>query len=124
MIRTAVVDDADDLRMLVRIQLELDGRFLVVGEASDGVEALDVIGKERPDLVVLDLAMPVMDGLEVLRELHTRGWERPVVVFSGFGSQAMIDQALALGAADYIKKGSDLHDIPNLLADAVARANA
>ena len=120
MIRTAIVDDADDLRMLVRLQLELDGRFEVVGEAGDGVDALSLIDSQDPDLVVLDLAMPLMDGLEVLRELQNRHWQRPVVVFSGFGSSTMVDRALALGASSYVTKGADLHGLPQLLADTVA----
>lgn len=123
MIRTAIVDDAEDLRALVRVQLQLDGRFVIVGEAGDGIDALALIDEAAPDLVVLDLAMPRMDGLEVLQELQNRQWRSPVVVFSGFGSQAMIDQALALGAAGYIKKGTDLQDVPDLLADAVASAS-
>ena len=123
-IRTAIVDDAADIRMLVRMQLDLDARFDVVGEAGDGLEGLEVIERERPDLVLLDLAMPNMDGLEVLEELHRRDWRRPVVVFSGFSSQAMVDKALALGAVSYVKKGLDLAEIPNLLAQAAADAAA
>jgi DNA-binding NarL/FixJ family response regulator len=121
-IRTAIVDDAADIRMLVRMQLDLDARFDVVGEAADGVEGLEVIARERPDLVLLDLAMPNMDGLEVLAELHRRSWERPIVVFSGFASQAMIDKAMALGATSYVKKGLDIGEIPDLLARAAESA--
>ena len=117
-IRTAIVDDAADIRMLVRMQLDLDPRFAVVGEGADGIEGLDLIERERPDLVLLDLAMPNMDGLEVLEELHRRAWDRPVVVFSGFANQAMIDKAMALGATSYVKKGLDIGEIPDLLARA------
>ena len=117
-IRTAIVDDAADIRMLVRLQLELDARFAVVGEGADGIEGLELIERERPDLVLLDLAMPNMDGLEVLEELHRRAWDRPVVVFSGFANQAMIDKAMALGARSYVKKGLDIGEIPDLLARA------
>ena len=121
-IRTAIVDDAADIRMLVRMQLDLDARFDVVGEAADGVEGLAVIDEARPDLVLLDLAMPNMDGLEVLEELHRRKWDRPIVVFSGFASQAMINKAMALGAKSYVKKGLDLAQIPDLLARAAGDA--
>ena len=121
-IRTALVDDAADIRMLVRMQLDRDDRFAVVGEGADGIEGLALIERERPDLVLLDLAMPNMDGLEVLEELHRRKWDRPIVVFSGFANEAMIDKAMALGATSYVKKGLDLGDIPDLLAQAAAGA--
>jgi DNA-binding NarL/FixJ family response regulator len=123
MIRVVIADDAGDIRMLVRMELTLDERFDVVGEAADGVEALAVIDKTRPDALLLDLAMPHMDGLEVLEELNSRPSPPPVVVFSGFANQAMIDRALALGAAAYIDKGADLHSIPQILADAVRKGD-
>lgn len=122
MIRVVLADDADDLRTLVRLELELDARFQVVGEARDGEEALARVAEQAHDLLLLDLAMPHMDGLEVLQQLRQQQWTRPVVVFSGFSSQAMVDRALALGATAYIDKGRDLHEIPGILAAAVAGA--
>lgn len=121
-IRTAIVDDAADIRMLIHMHLDLDDRFAVIGEAADGIEALALIEREKPDVVLLDLAMPNMDGLEVLAELHRRNWPRPVVVFSGFSNNEMIDKAIALGAASYITKGTDLEEIPELLARTVAES--
>jgi DNA-binding NarL/FixJ family response regulator len=122
-IRVALVDDAADLRMLVRLQLEIDGRFDVVGEAADGVQGLSVIEEHGPDLVLLDIAMPEMDGLEVLQELRRRAWVRPVVVFSGFASTSTIEQAMALGATAYLKKGTDIHAVPDLLVAAMGSAS-
>lgn len=119
MIRTVIADDADDIRMLLRMQLSADARFTVVGEAADGQEALELIDASEPDLLVLDLAMPRMDGLEVLSQLQQREGSPPVVVFSGFASQTMIDRALSLGATAYIDKGRDLSDIPTILVEAV-----
>jgi DNA-binding NarL/FixJ family response regulator len=121
MIRVVIADDAGDIRMLVRMELTLDERFDVVGEAADGVETLAVLDETRPDALLLDLAMPHMDGLEVLEHLNSRPSPPPVVVFSGFANQAMVDRALALGAAAYIDKGADLHSIPHILANAVAK---
>lgn len=119
MIRVVLVDDADDLRAIVRIQLDLDPRFEVVGEARDGEEALARIADLPHDVLLLDLAMPRMDGLEVLQHLRARAWTRPVVVFSGFSSRTMINRALALGAAAYIDKGRDLGELADVLADSV-----
>jgi DNA-binding NarL/FixJ family response regulator len=118
-ISTVIADDCDDIRLLIRLQLSGDGRFDVVGEAGDGQQALDLIDASDPDLLLLDLAMPHMDGLEVLACLQAREFRPPVVVFSGFASQAMIDRALELGASAYIDKGRDLADIAAILVEAV-----
>ena len=118
-----IADDADDIRMLLRMQLSADARFSVVGEAADGQEALDLIDANQPDLLVLDLAMPRMDGLEVLERLHNRD-RPPIVVLSGFTNEAMIERALELGAAAYITKGHDLETLPDQLATAVEEHRA
>ena len=118
MIRTVIADDAADLRLLMRIVLDRDVRFDVVGEAADGLEALAVVDEHDPDLLVLDLAMPNMDGLEVLQRLQARD-RPPIVVLSGFKNQEMVSRALALGAKDFITKGEDIADLPDALARAV-----
>src|SRR3954451_20275578 len=69
--RVVVVDDIADLRWLLRAALNTDGRFDVVGEASDGQEAVSVVKLTQPDVVVLDLRMPKMDGLEALAQIVT-----------------------------------------------------
>jgi CheY-like chemotaxis protein len=117
-IRTLVVDDSEDLRFLMRIALTRDDRFEVVGEAANGEEALAKVDSEDPDLLLLDLAMPVMDGLEVLARLHDR--ERPpVVVLSGFANEAMKARSLELGAVAYITKGADIAELTDVLVAAV-----
>jgi DNA-binding NarL/FixJ family response regulator len=121
-IRTVIADDADDLRMLIRFALEHDDRFSVVGEAADGEQALAAVDAEQPDLLVLDLAMPRMDGLEVLSRLRDRREPPPVVVLSGFTNEAMVRKAFSLGAAAYIPKGRDITDLPNLFAAAIDEA--
>jgi DNA-binding NarL/FixJ family response regulator len=117
-IRTVIADDADDLRLLMRLVLDLDVRFDVVGEAADGVEALAVVDEHDPDLLVLDLAMPNMDGLEVLQRLQSRT-RPPIVVLSGFKNEEMVSRAMALGARDYITKGQDISELADVLARAV-----
>lgn len=121
MIRVLLVDDADDVRYLVRMTLEVDGRFHVVGDAADGREALELLERESPDVVVLDMAMPVMDGLEVLAEMKSRGFRSKVLALSGFNG-GVKERATALGVHDYVRKGqaplSEL--VPRLLALAAA----
>ena len=105
MIRVAVADDADDIRMLVRFALEMDGRFEIVGDAVDGVGAITLLETEDPDVIVLDMGMPNMDGLEVLAEMRVRGLCQKVLAFSGFNG-AVEQKARALGADDYMPKGA------------------
>jgi DNA-binding NarL/FixJ family response regulator len=117
-IGVVIADDAEDLRMLVRISLVADPRFDVLGEAADGVEALELVESQDPDVLLLDLGMPRMDGLEVLEHLRRRARAMPVVVFSGYTSDKIKQQALDLGAVAFIEKGADLDSIPGRLAEA------
>ena len=120
-IRVLLADDQTLVRSGFRVLLERAGDIDVVGEAADGEQTLVVVDKEHPDLLVLDLAMPHMDGLEVLTVLQARTEPPPpVVVLSGFTNEAMVRKAMSLGAAAYIPKGRDLTDLPDLFAAAVA----
>src|SRR5688500_15928807 len=96
--------------------LGTDDRFDIVGEAADGQEALELVCAHHPDLLLLDLAMPRVDGLEVLRRLQQKKNPPKVVVLSGFTARTVQDQALALGAAAYVEKGRDLGELADLLA--------
>lgn len=115
-LRVVLADDEPDLRLLLRRLLEDDGRFRVVAEAGDGRAALEAVEQERPDLLVLDLSMPEMDGLQVLEELARR--ERPVTVavLTGFADHHTRDAALALGAAAYLEKGTAFATLADRLA--------
>jgi CheY-like chemotaxis protein len=103
--RIVVVDDNDDVRRLVRIQIERVGRYEVVGEAVDGVEAVEVVTALQPDVVFLDLAMPRMDGLQALPLIIDAVPQVRVVVLSGFDQGTIAAKALAAGARRYIEKG-------------------
>jgi DNA-binding NarL/FixJ family response regulator len=110
-LRVVLCDDVAELRQLVRAQLEAEGDIAVVGEAGDGVEAVRLIEDERPDLVLLDLSMPDMDGLEVLAQLREAAPDTRVVVFSGFVAGPLGRRAVALGAYDYVEKGAPAEEL-------------
>jgi len=110
-LRVVVCDDVGELRALVRAQLEAEGDIAVVGEAGDGVATMRLIEDERPDLVLLDLSMPDMDGLEVLASLREAAPETRVVVFSGFVAGPLGRRAVALGAYDYVEKGAPAEEL-------------
>lgn len=103
--RVVVADDVDDLRMLLRLALERTERFEVVAEAGDGLEAIEQSRVHQPDLLVLDLSMPNLDGLEALPRILAASPGTRVVVLSGFAAQRMAPAALAAGATAYLEKG-------------------
>jgi DNA-binding NarL/FixJ family response regulator len=115
-IRVVVVDDVDVMRALVRRVLDRDGRFVVVSEAADGRAAIDETRRHQPDLVVLDLAMPVLDGLSALPELRAVCPAARIVVLTGFAETAMGAAARAAGAVAYLEKGGDLGALVTNLA--------
>lgn len=104
-----LVDDNDDLRRLLRLQLERTGRYEIVGEAADGHEAVRLATELQPRIVLLDLSMPVMDGLQALPLILDAVPEVRVVVLSGFDQGTMSVRALAAGAARYVEKGMTMH---------------
>jgi CheY-like chemotaxis protein len=104
-VRVVVADDADGVRELVCLLLEMEPDFTVVGRARDGAEAIDVVLRTGPDLVLLDVAMPVLDGIAALPRVRRAVPTARVVVFTGFSAYTVRDQALALGADDVLEKG-------------------
>jgi signal transduction histidine kinase len=118
-----LVDDTEDLRHLMRIALKRAG-FEVVGEAGDGAAGIEVAQAEVPDLVVLDLSMPVMDGLEALPIIRQSCPDATIVVMSGFGATQMTEKAIARGADGYLQKGAPLTTVVQYLGDAIARRGA
>jgi DNA-binding NarL/FixJ family response regulator len=106
--RVLVVDDAANLRELLTLLLEVEDDFEVVGTAADGQQAIAAALSLRPDVVLLDLAMPVMDGLQALPALREHLPKARIVIFSGFEHQALAEEALQAGADAYIEKGTSV----------------
>src|SRR5205807_2498794 len=102
--RVVLADDLPDARELTRLTLERTGRFRVVGEAGDGAEAIEMVTRHRPDLLLLDLAMPRVDGLRALPAIRSASPETKVVVLSGFDRSRLAHRAMAGGAVAYLEK--------------------
>lgn len=116
-----LVDDVEGLRTLVRKILERTGRYQVVGEAGTGEAAIDVAAETEPDVVLLDLSMPKMDGLEALPHIKEVAPEADVVIYSGFEKGRMVEKAQERGAVGYIEKGADADEIVAQLREALDR---
>src|SRR5260370_40119253 len=110
-VRVLVVDDSALMRKLIPQLLQGDPSIAVVGTAMDGLLGLKKIGELHPDGVTLDLEMPRMDGLEMLRQI-VRGYHIPVIVVSSHNEQGAYSafKALALGAFDFVSKPTDAHN--------------
>jgi DNA-binding NarL/FixJ family response regulator len=122
-IRVFLVDDVTELRMLVRLTLEEDDAIEVVGEASDGREGVEGVAATQPDVVLVDLSMPDMDGLEALPLMREQAPGARLVVLSGHEAGRVSLEALSQGATRYVNKAEDLETICKVVKD-VAQQDA
>lgn len=120
--RAYLCDDVPSLRALVRHVLEEDPAVRVVGEAGDGPTAIREVGELQPDVVLLDLSMPGMDGLEALPHIRQAAPDVCVIVFSGFTVERMAAVARAHGADHYVTKGEELETLREMVRDCKAVA--
>jgi DNA-binding response OmpR family regulator len=100
--RILVIEDEKDHLNVMRSKLELEG--YIVLSAEDGVIGLRMIEEEKPDLVLLDVILPSMDGFEILAEMQKKNLTSPVIIVSNSGQPVEIDKGMALGAKDYLVK--------------------
>lgn len=116
-VRVVVVDDDALVRTGLRLMLGGSDVVEVVGEAGDGREGLSVVEREAPDVVLMDIRMPVLDGLAATRRLAERGSSARVIVLTTFDTDEMVLTALRHGAAGFLLKDTP----PAQLVDAVVR---
>lgn len=98
-----IVDDAAFMRMMIKEILTKNG-FTVVGEASDGAQAVEKYKELGPDLVTMDITMPEMDGITALKEIKKLDPNARIIMCSAMGQQAMVIDAIQAGAKDFIVK--------------------
>jgi DNA-binding NarL/FixJ family response regulator len=115
-------DDVPELRALLRYGLEEDSDLEVIGEAGSAEDAIVAVTGLQPDVVLLDLSMPGMDGLEALPLIREAAPDAAVIVFSGFAADRMREPAMELGAWSYLEKGEPLDSVRAAVRDAAARA--
>jgi CheY-like chemotaxis protein len=104
-----IVDDSSDIRAGIRRQLEVSG-FEVCGEAGDGIDALDKLSRLRPDLIILDMSMPRMNGVDAARQLKHMCPNVPVILYTAFADVFRRKEALPEGVSEIVAKGENLLD--------------
>jgi len=110
-----LVDDSEPVRQVLQRLFSALPWFKVVGEAEDGCQALEAITKLDPDLIILDIRMPRMNGLEVLQALKKQSSARRVIVFSQYGEKPYRDKCLELGACGFFEKVAGFDEFHRLL---------
>jgi DNA-binding NarL/FixJ family response regulator len=110
-IRVVLIDDHDLLRRGIKTMLESEGDIQVVGEASDGTEALRLVEENLPDVVLMDVIMPNKDGIESTKEIRDAFPNVGVVVLSGHDEQRFVFDAVKAGAAGYLLKTAELDEV-------------
>jgi DNA-binding NarL/FixJ family response regulator len=127
-LRIVVAEDDERLAALVVEILEADGRFLVVGRASTGDEAVRVCETEQPDIVLMDIAMPGGDGIGATRTIHERDSGQHVVIYTGSDEYEDVARAEEAGAAGFLHKEAltspDLADALHVLHTNYVRGDA
>ena len=120
-VSVVVCDDAPEMRAVLQDVLSEDQALRVVGETDNGQACVELIADLQPDVVLLDLSMPVMGGLEAIPHIMSVAPQTAIVVFSGLGAGRMQELALALGADLYIEKGTPLDELCTALRQVSVR---
>ncbi len=118
--RRVVVAEDEALIRLDLVEMLAEEGYTVVAQAGDGAAAVDLAQRHRPDLVILDVKMPVLDGISAAERITTEGWA-PVLILTAFSQRDLVDRAVAAGAAAYLVKPFTKADLVPAIEVAVAR---
>ena len=105
-----IVDDAAFMRLTIRKIMEPEGHT-IIGEAATGVEAVQQFAELRPDVVILDITMPDMNGIEALKRIKILDPKAKIVICSAMGQKSMVAKAVELGAEEFIVKPFENKDL-------------
>ncbi|MCE5228123.1 response regulator [bacterium] len=120
--KVLLADDEEDVKIVLKMYLETKGYEVVT--AYDGLDAIDVARREKPNVILLDLMMPVIDGFEVCRRLKADAATQqiPIIMVSAASHAESVQKGLAAGAVDYIVKPFEPESLEKLLSNVLARA--
>jgi DNA-binding NarL/FixJ family response regulator len=122
-ISTLLVDDHTLIRQGVRVLLEAEEDIAIVGEAEDGRQAVEMVRKLHPDVVVMDIAMPMLNGIEATRQILDAMPTTRVLILSAHADEEYVERVTELGAAGYVLKQSSLSDLATAIRTAWAGKN-
>jgi CheY-like chemotaxis protein len=114
--RILVAEDAESFLDTIALVLENDKRFTVAGRARNGRDAIELAERVAPDAVVMDIEMPVLDGVEATRLLKATSPELPIVAISGNDYEERVLEIRRAGADDYVRKARLADELPRVLA--------
>jgi len=120
--RILVAEDDESFLDAITLLLEQDDRFVVAGRAHNGREAVDLMEKVAPDAVVLDIEMPVLDGVEATRHLRRTAPDLPIVAVSGHDYEERVLEIRQAGADDYVRKARMAMELRRVLVTLLGAA--
>ena len=120
--RILVAEDDESFLDTIVLLLEQDARFAVAGKARDGRDAVDLAGRLSPDAVVMDIEMPVLDGVEATKLLRAATPELPIVAVSGHDYEERVLEIRRAGADDYVRKARLADELPRVLLALLERS--
>jgi DNA-binding NarL/FixJ family response regulator len=120
-VRVVIADDQRLFAEALEAILSTDARISVVGRAADGQSAVALVRDERPDVVLMDIAMPVMDGIAATEQISAEAPETRVIVLTGSEAPHDVSRARAAGAAGYVTKDQIAGDLVRAILDAAGR---
>jgi CheY-like chemotaxis protein len=120
--RILVAEDDESALEVIAVLLEQDGRYAIAGRAPNGLEAINLAKRVQPDAVVMDIEMPVLDGVEATRQIRERWPDLPIVAISGHDYEERVLEMRDAGAHDYVRKARLATELPRVLAAALSAA--
>jgi two-component system chemotaxis response regulator CheY len=118
-----ITDDAIFMRTLLRKIIEQPEEYEVVGEASNGLEAIEAAKRYKPDIVTLDITMPEMDGIQAVPEILKVSPDTKIIMVSAMGQQSMVIEAIKQGAKDFVVKPFDKSRVYQSIRNVLAMGN-
>lgn len=111
-----IVDDSDDLRSKIKEFVETFPHVDIIGEANNGADAIELINKKQPDYLILDIQMPIMSGIEVLKKLKDDLEKIDVIILTNHAEEMYRKKCLELGAKYFLDKTNDLHKLQEIFS--------